>query len=217
MPVMRPNGEMAFVKLYDVIGKDSESEKYFVRHLGFADEQKDNVKKGVEIRAKHMNPPFKQSSIQIDVIGSAGLSADMVQNIKIFLDERESEYNAHLKRRDWLKQYIACPHKKDVLGRDGTIIYSRYSCAGFVVEGYEEAKIELINIENLPLVTESLLGKVFEELSRLNSDQRNELGIVGNGPWPVLLPGYVMHSLNRPVEEIQDGPYQPKHGDEKFE
>ena len=40
--------------------------------------------------------------------------------------------------------------------------------------------------------------------------------IPGDGPWPVVLAGYVLNSLNRDEDEIRSAPYNATAGDEFF-
>jgi hypothetical protein len=51
----------------------------------------------------------------------------------------------------------------------------------------------------------------------LDSDRmREELGIPGDGPWRVVLAGYVMNALDRPESAIRSLRYSPRPGDEFF-
>jgi hypothetical protein len=42
------------------------------------------------------------------------------------------------------------------------------------------------------------------------------LGLKGAGPWPVLLCGYLFHSLARTADEIREQPYSPTIDDRFF-
>jgi hypothetical protein len=45
---------------------------------------------------------------------------------------------------------------------------------------------------------------------------REHLGIPGDGPWPVVLAGYVLHALNRTKEDVRRRPYSPSRNDATF-
>lgn len=69
----------------------------------------------------------------------------------------------------------------------------RFSCAGFVRECYRVgAGISLIR-EPLPLVSLDLLEQIYEQ--SLSPQHLVAAGLHGEGPWRVLLPGYLLHAL----------------------
>ena len=219
MPAQRLVKDQAVnVSRFDVVGEDSEKTEFFIKHVGMAKEGGEIRTAGEAIPVAHMKPPLQQEgSIHAHVLGSANLSADEIQQIKVALDDVEGEYEAYQLRRNWLKQYVICPHVKPVYGKDGTVIYRRYSCAGLVIETYREADIDLVADEELPVVDEDILRQGYGDiLQRLDNKKREYCGIDGNGPWPVLLPGYVIQSLNKSAEEIRARPYQSVRGDELF-
>lgn len=45
---------------------------------------------------------------------------------------------------------------------------------------------------------------------------RETYGIPGDGPWPVVLAGYVINSLDRSEEDIRRDPHAARAGDEYF-
>ena len=47
-------------------------------------------------------------------------------------------------------------------------------------------------------------------------EERAKFGLSGDGPWPVVLPGYIFHAMNRSAAEIRSQPYLPTAGDEYF-
>ena len=94
------------------------------------------------------------------------------------------------------------------------IINIRYSCAGFVICCYEEgAAITLLDIDraHLPPVPQELVREIYGDvLDRLLADPRHreEIGLPGDGPWPIVLAGYVFHALNRAPNEVRTTPYR---------
>lgn len=95
------------------------------------------------------------------------------------------------------------------------------------MEAYADAGIDLIDTDcDWPLVDIGTLFSAYEELGRIERNPgllerfpflgREELGIAGDGPWPVLLPGYIFHSMARTSTEIRSTPYRPVKADRNF-
>ena len=61
---------------------------------GLADEERDDVVSDTAIAMKHMGPPLKEGSIQIQACGSAELTYGESCQIKVFYEEHYSEYEA---------------------------------------------------------------------------------------------------------------------------
>jgi hypothetical protein len=126
--------------------------------------------------------------------------------------------------RDWLaevdkepppdnpfRRFIVNPHWKwHEAPETRRRLYRRFSCAGFVLECYRSIDVYLVDTEEggLPDVHFDIVVKAYpeagdrEKLARLTGGVTPEdLGIPGDGPWPVLLPGYIFHALQRITEE----------------
>jgi len=164
-------------------------------------------------------PAQRVGSTPGNYVGSAGLTVDEQLQLRLFSEEVESEYEA-ARLGSFRGQYVICPHVKEVRREDQTVVYRRFSCVGFVLEAYREAQIDLLrtNVALLPLVGLDALKvqyPVFAPL--LNSPRvRAEFGIGGDGPWPVVLAGYVINALDRPETAIRSTPYRATAGDEFF-
>ena len=116
------------------------------------------------------------------------------------------------------RQYVIHPPWQDHRDRNtGVVRYRRYSCAGFVLDAYEQIGIPLLETEeqSLPEVTseavEAAYPKPFE-----NPGLLPRFGLQGNGPWRVVLAGYVLHALDRSKADIREKPYPAQEGDEIF-
>lgn len=85
-----------------------------------------------------------------------------------------------------------------------------------MLRAYEEAQIYLIDRGNLPVVDLVTLKQAYPHFARLLDRQnlRKKLGIAEGDAWPVVLVGYLMHSLSRTRSEIMAGPYVAEKGDE---
>ena len=70
----------------------------------------------------------------------------------------------------------------------------------------------------LPLVTLETLAIAYPDLSQAlqSPNTRLRFGLTGDGPWPVVLPGYVLNSLTRSAPEIRQEAVVPISGDEFF-
>ena len=217
MPAQRLSSHPVAVRKYDVAGQDSETKRYFVRHVGLADEERDDVRANTELSLVHMGPPLerRKSGTPIHAVGTAGLTAGQIRQMGVFVDEHLSEYEAEKIRKE--RQYVIHPHVREP---DADVPCRRFSCAGFVIEAYRDAGIELLVTEpaTLPGVTLDTLANAYaDQAPRLRKPAvRSSLGLEGDGPWPAVLAGYVLNALNRTVDEIRSRPYTPASGDEFF-
>lgn len=139
--------------------------------------------------------------------------------IEDFLNRHLLEVQAEA-ARDPRSCYVLCPHVAPVVGDDGEVIYVRFNCAGFVVEAYKEAGIELVDTDALPGIERARLGEAYSFVRSPRFDERNRRYDWGlddrEDRWPVLMPGYVLHAFDRTCEEIRHAPYTPQLGDELF-
>lgn len=209
MPAHRLERKSVFVSRFDVVGKESseDSARGFVIHVGLAREGGHLGPYGVT-----MSPPFQSSDeMCLNLVGSVSLTADEEKEIEDFLHMVENECAGVSKRN----QYIVHPHSEERKRADGTILFRRFSCAGLVVEAYRWTEIDLVVTDpaSLPEVYADQLHAVYPFVE---DSRRSTFGLQGDGPWPIVLPGYVLQALNRPVEEIRASPYRPRAGDERF-
>lgn len=218
MPARRISDGVCVVRLFDVVGRDSATTPEFTRHVGLAAEGRAEHRPSDALPWEHMGPPLLRgdSSGPVHSLGMAGLSVDQTRQIRLFIDELENEYEGVKVR----SQYVVAPHVCDEKADDGTTKYRKFSCAGFVIEAYREAAIDLLTTEanDLPSVDlDTLLRQYPDKERELRSDLvRRKAGLEGDAPWPVVLCGYVLNSLARSEPEIRSGPYRPEAGDEFF-
>jgi hypothetical protein len=175
----------------------------------------------------HMGPPLGEKPQPIDVIGTALLDSDGIEpserrQIKVFVDDRLRErksQESRLARLNWLEPYYAeyVIHPSYIEPDDEVSLW-RFSCAGFVLKAYEEAKIYLIDERNLPDVTLDTLKNAYPRMASLfdRDEVRVRLGIGEGTAWPIVLAGYVVNSLNRPPDAIRTKAFPPAQGDEYF-
>jgi len=163
--------------------------------------------------AVHCEPPLR---VGVEPGGEAASVSQMRTDIVAWMDLTTEERHA---METWLslvktslsamppasdgrrtyREYVVYPHT-DVFRdkRDESIRFRRYSCVGFVFECYwDGAAIRLVDAENVPSLQLDAISEMFvftrQELVR----SAPHFGLTGAGPWRVLLPGYVVHSLAR--------------------
>jgi hypothetical protein len=211
------------VTQYDVVGRDSEHQATFVSHLGLALDAQATITVGAELNVAEMRPPLTEAgdTWPIAIVGTVPLTNDERNQIRVFLDERAGEYGSKNRNSNAPvaapRQYTIHPH---VRRPTADCSYHRYSCVGLVIEAYREAGVDLLltDDQHLPRVTLALLRWAYADLGRRLDDPRTRAryGLAGDGPWPVVLPGYVLHALARDETEIRKAPYPPQAGDELF-
>ncbi len=234
MPAQEIGDSAVDIALYDVLGFDSPRRATFVGHVALSSRTV-SVSRGVpaSVRLAHMTPPLLVDAPFFalrQTHGAAGLDDSERDLIATYVRQLQSEYQAEKKRRQatgtWspdageqfrADQYMIRPH---VRLPDDERPYHQISCAGFVQEAYHEAGIVLVDTAeaNLPPCWLETLRTAYAEMAPQIEDVtfRVDKGLVGDGPWPILLPGYIMHALDREREEILASPFRATPGDECF-
>ncbi len=222
MPAHRLAAQPIPLERFDAVGQNSNSFRDFVRHLGLSLDPREGISSGDTVAVRHMGPPIENPGyMRADSIGTATLTVDEANQIKLALDEVENEYDTAPRRPDQLQQYVIVPHVKPWRAKDGTILWQRYSCVGLVIESYRDAEIDLVNDSEADLhpVDLKTLDQAYPDLDLTRKNRpklREDLGVPGDGPWLVVLAGYVLHALNRSKEDIRSGPYSPSQNDATF-
>jgi hypothetical protein len=220
MPAQRLGTEAVRVLEFDVLGVDAANSPEFIRHVGLADREYPEVSVGTALAMVHMRPPLETgfASGPITSVGTAALTADEISQMRVFVDNLESEYTA-AKARDARSQYCIAPHVRPYQS-DGTLVCYQFNCGGFVIEAYRYTGIDLLETseDTLPLIPLDVLTRQYPDYARALQKPltRGRLGIAGDGPWPVVLAGYLLNALNRDESEIRSSPYRARAGDEFF-
>jgi hypothetical protein len=208
------------VRRFDVLGIDADSSAGFVRHVGLAADESLSFDSGSMPEMIHMGPPFGTAAPTgpITCVGTAGLTADEILTMELFVERIGAEYEAS-GIRDARRQYCIAPHVRPYYD-EGTVVCSQFNCVGFVIEAYRFANIDLLATEPcaLPLIQLDVLARQYPRVEGAlrNLRFREQMGIPGDGPWPVVLAGYVLNALARSEEEIRSEPYNASAGDEFF-
>ena len=225
MPSYRVANSTLSLSLFEVIGQDS-AESGFIGHAGLAASA--GSQNAAKLPVLDMGPPLHGHGVPrhltANVVGSAVLTDDEVRKIKTFVDRHANEHLvfSQLSRSELIQaapqMYCVHPHASPLRENDGRYTRTRFSCAGFVFEAYNKARIKLLDLNDLPMVDESVLALAYPETRLIESGRISAaaLGLGGSGPWPVLLCGYLFHSLNRDADIIRQEPYNPDKTDRYF-
>ena len=217
MPASRLTTSPIPMALYDVVGRDSPNSNEFVSHLGLTTEALSQVAVDTSVSVTDMRPPLTENQAEwpIQTLGTVPLTSDQREQVRVFLDEQLGEYVDQRVGR--LRQYTIHPH---VRRPTADCSYHRYSCVGLVIEADRNADVDLVVTDEtqLPRVSLELLQQAYPDLAAPLELEglRKKFGLMGDGPWPVVLAGYGLHSLARSGSEILNSPYQPQPGEERF-
>jgi len=203
---------------FEVVGQDG-AEPDFIGHAGLAEPAGSHNAAGVPVL--DMGPPLhghgNTAQIRGDVVGSAALTDDEVQKIKTFVDRHANEHAVFSQiRRTQLIQmapqmYRVLPHASPFHEDDGRYTRTRFSCAGFVFEAYKRARIRLLDLNALPMVDMAIIAVAYPQTRFFDRGTitPEDLGLRGDGPWPVLLCGYLFHALDREADVVRQDAYTP--------
>jgi len=209
----------------DVIGKHAAEAVGFVNHVGLAAASYASLVKGDTIDVVEMGPPLREGIRWApDVYATASLNYDETMRITIFCRQHKGEHEARnlVRGRGQYRGFVITPHCKPFCEADGTQLATRFSCVGFVIEAYREAKIDLVVTDGhrLPSVPWEVLSLAFPVLKRddwARVNQEYDLGLEpGSSEWHVMLPGYVVNALARGRDEIRSSPFIPQSKDAYF-
>lgn len=225
MPSYRVTGSTISLDRFDAVGKDG-AESAFVGHAGLAAAA--GSQDGASIPVLDMGPPLhghdNAGQIRCDVVGSAALTDDEVQKIKTFVDRHANEHLlfSEFSTRELLQaapqMYCVLPHTCPLEENDGRYTRTRFSCTGFVLEAYKRARIELLDLNGVPMVEMTIIAAAYPQTRFIERGiiSAEALGLGGSGPWPVLFCGYLFHALNRESDTIRQEAYTPDIMDRYF-
>lgn len=222
MPAQQLNENPKTVRRFDILATGANG---LLEHAMLCDIASDrsDVTSSTELQVAHMGPPLRrQRSHTADAVGGTTLTEAQARQIETYANERFEESRAlhelaKMSGTPWNaeKQYRINPPSTPP-NRDCS--YWRFSCVGFALAAYGNAGLYLVS-KNCP-------GKNLDEIKKLYPDERlsdpqfrSDMGIGEGTEWPIILAGYVMNALDRPVEDFhrEDAlPYEPIKGDEYF-
>ena len=202
---------------FDVVGERSKTTPDFVRHVALLDSDESEISGGDTVRVVHMGPPLEMGAqFCVDVAGRIPLTPDEINTIKTWIATVEAEYRSQFAHK--LDQYVIDPPWSDFRDKNtGMRRFRRYSCAGFVLDAHAQVDVQLLVIDTneLPEVSSETVKTAYPEASS-HPVLLAKWGLKGDGPWRIVLAGYVLHALDRSSDEIRAEPYLAQAGDELF-
>lgn len=197
-----------------------------VDHVGLLVQSRDLEPAG-QVQVFDVGPPIRVGQrdergvpitqlMKADVVGWADLDDEQRRGIEAVIQDIQTRLPSKpLNAFERMAQYVAVPAFRRVVaelpGREGGF---RFSCAGLVFYCYQRgAALDLVDIANIPPISFEMLKSIWPHVGALRPAHRIAIGLEGPGPWPVLLPGYLFHSLARPS---LDEPYVPSPEDRAF-
>ena len=160
---------------------------------------------GAGVSAHHMTGPrellqLPGAAVRSDVVawfdGADALTSDEREGISDWIAEVRTQVGGGM-------SYVVLPS----VTRDLTTcrkIYCSFSCAGFVAAAYADgAGVALVNEKSLPGVGLPLIEQVWGVFPPVT---RARAGLQGDGPWPVLLPGYLVHAMQKSRSALPHAP-----------
>lgn len=192
--------------------------KAIVRHVGLAVD--DSIARaGEETEVYDCQPPLRIGatsheigSMLADVMGDLNLTDKERSDIEVWLARERTRMNGD--RRNKRLRYTVLPATRFRAGENEQVIHRDFSCAGFVAAAYSEgANLTLVDDTALPMIAADALAEVYGA-QYLEFARRQDFGLSGDGPWPVLLPGYLLHALGQ--ANIRNKPHTPTAADATF-
>lgn len=225
------------VRVADVLGEDAPNVHGFIRHVALAAEDREQVTSKTPVAIDHMGPPVGRID-QASLSARAGVALspaekDAIEDFRTTVreemeaaaiaEEEIAKRENRRPRKPRAYQYCSLPHTQTVRRPNGVMLHRRFSCAGYVLSAYDEAGIPLLAPETHSQFPETSGASLANAYSRnpaeLPTAMRVAFGLQdlnGDGPWPLVLPGYVFHALNRVDKAVRAEPYLPRAGDEYF-
>ncbi len=152
-----------------------------------------------DVQVCHMGPPLRRDH---------AMSAHVVAWRDDLTSDEARDIGDWVASVDVTVRYIAFPSvgfghsQRDIV--TGRPIATAFSCAGFVAQAYREAGVTLVvDDPQLPPASRTLLETVWGP-RQVRAGAR--YGLEGAGPWPVLLPGYVLHAASAPRASLPFAP-----------
>ncbi len=172
MPARRLDSSPTTLNRFDVVGFDADTAPTFVKHIGLSSNDVPNVALTCTVSWTHMGPPLEQNSvpgIPVHVCGTVPLTPDELLQIELFVNEIVSELqSAQISAKN---QYVVRPHFTPATG---AVSRQRFSCAGFVIEAYREAGIDLLETDEatLPPIALIDLAAAYPNLLQMTAGSR---------------------------------------------
>lgn len=217
MPAFDLAAQTATLSRFDVVGEHSETSSGFVGHVALLNTDRCEVNYLDTVDVVHMKPPLRTGdSVRAHIAGRVPLTNDQIKRVENWIAREAEEFLEAKATR--VEQYVIRPPWRDFRDPNTrTRRFRRYSCAGLVLYAYRQVDVELLVIDKdaLPEVTREAIKTAYPRAFR-HPDLLAKWGLEGDGPWRIVLAGYVLHALDRSSAEIRAEPYVAQVGDEVF-
>jgi hypothetical protein len=191
--------------------------------VGILFEDRPTLKRDQEVAVFDVDPPLRLGASLGKLVAHAVGYLDAHAGVAPPTEEQKriALWLAELQTRGVKCGYRVMPASRDTFDpHTRRAQYQSFSCAGLVASCYRDgARVPLlVEDARLPDVARALTARIWERpFAHLEPEARDTLmkryGLEGEGPWKVLLPGYLLHALNQPRSAL---PYAPKPGDWQF-
>ena len=218
MPVHRPVPEECTPSLYAIVAADSEGMPELIGHVGLLTAPLEEGNGTATVA--HMKPPAvagpddARGAMPADAIADIPLSQAQRRIMAVELETIIDELRAN---RSPLAQYTVCPHERPP---DDQVSRHRFSCVGFVTYLHRRVGIELLDISDpscLPPIGRSQIEHAYGLDMSSRPRVGEHVGLAGEGPWPAVMPGYLLHAVAARDGADTPSPYRPQPGDEYFQ
>lgn len=205
---------------FSLLGQYEDLSSKFVRHaalLALRSELPDTV------AVFHMGPPLVSSSADLTINPEAReLSPDLAYDLRLTEEEetlvaRWASKIANEAGPANELRYVIRPHVEKKLNERGVVMFHRFSCAGYAIEAFRAASIDLCDTENLPPISVELLRPAYPQIDTIlkRPKLRKRFGVEDDPPWPVLMPAYLFHGAdhrNQKRSGVYQVPHEPTEG-----
>jgi hypothetical protein len=169
---------------------------------------------GFQCRAIHMAPPFGESATQVaDIVGCLDdLQPDEQAKMQTWLSDVTTRIAIIPEFPEpWNQGYIIDPPFKEVDAEESGRTLWRFSCVGLILCCFENVSIHLLDWRSgkIPLPDEKAVRENYFRLPLAFVKRRYPSLLDGPGPWRLVLPGYVFHSMSRDDASIRARPHLP--------
>ncbi len=201
---------------FTIIGTYAEDSDGFLKHAALL-KNSTSVSLDDSVNVWHTGPPIVSGPVAEAQFGRTQIVAHTIADCKLRPSECDAIVNFLASVDKYhrtasvlpLQQYVIVPHHQWVVAPEtNRRIRRRFNCAGFVIEAFVSAGIQLMDVDNLPLASREDVEFAFPDFRRLaEASERvqervgfhgmEDFGITGDGPWPIALPGYLFHACDR--------------------
>ncbi|MCU0720124.1 MAG: hypothetical protein MUC83_10510 [Pirellula sp.] len=199
--VFRGNDIPKAFSRFTLLGQYENQEGRFVRHAALL-ALPSNLPATVAVF--HMGPPLVSTSAALSIeTDDRELFPDLAFDLRLSEEEETlvTRWASKIANESGSldeRRYVIRPHVNLRLNERGAVQYHRFSCAGYAIEAFRSANINLCNKENLPMISIELLRPTYPLIDEIISRPklRKHYGVEEDPPWPVLMPAYLFYGAD---------------------